>query len=152
MAIKARLDQSLTAALKSGDSLKASTIRLLKAGIKNREIEKRGELTDDEVIGLVSSAVKQRKDSIEQFARGGREDLVRKETQEMEFLMTFLPEPFSPEALDQEIRGAIAEAGASGIQDMGKVMKALMPRIKGRADGAAVQSRVRDLLQQTPSR
>lgn len=147
MAIKARLDQSLTAALKSGDSLKASAIRLLKAGIKNREIEKRGELTDDEVIGLVSSAVNQRKDSIEQFARGGREDLVRKETQEMEFLMTFLPEPLSSEALDQEIRGAITEAGASGIQDMGKVMKVLMPRIKGRADGAAVQSRVRDLLQ-----
>src|SRR3990170_1833604 len=107
MSLKVRLDQALNESLKAGDTVKVSTIRLLRSAIKNREIEKRGELTEEEILGLISSAVKQRKDSIEQFSKGGREDLVRKETEEMEFLLSFLPQPLSPEALEREIQDAI---------------------------------------------
>jgi len=149
MSLKARLDQVLNESLKAGDTLKVSAIRLLRSSIKNREIEKRGELTEEEILGLVSSAVKQRKDSIEQFSKGGREDLVRKETQEMEFLLGFLPQPLSPEALEREIQDAIRAAEAAGPQDIGKVMKILMPRLKGRADGSQVQTRVKEQLQRS---
>jgi uncharacterized protein YqeY len=147
MSLKERFDQILKESLKSGDHTKVSTVRLLRSTIKNREIEKRGELTEEEILGLISSAVKQRKDSIEQFSKGGRGDLVQKETQEMEFLMSFLPQPLSLEDLEREIGDAIQSSKASGPQDVGKVMKILMPRIKGRADGSLVQNRVKERLQ-----
>lgn len=147
MSLKAQLDHIFKESMKSGDSLKVSVIRLLRSQIKNREIDKRGDLVEDEVMGILSTAVKQRRDSIEQFARGGREDLVQKETHELEFLLTFLPRPLTSDELHQEVVEAIKSVGAIGPQDMGKVMKVLVSRLKGRADGGVVQSQVKELLQ-----
>lgn len=147
MSMAERLTDELKEALKAGNQTKVSVIRLLKSSIKNKEIDKRAPLTEEEIIDLVMSAVKQRRESIEQFHRGGREDLVRKETSEIEVLQRFLPKPLSEEELVNEIRVAIKEAGAVSPQDIGKVMKILMPRVKGRAEGAKVSSLVKELME-----
>lgn len=142
-----RLTQELKESLKSREERKVSVIRLLKSTIKNREIEKRRPLTEDEIIDIIVSAVKQRRESIEQFSKGGREDLVRKETEEIEILQTFLPKLLSEKELLAEIRRAIEEVDASSPKDIGKVMRVLMPRIKGRADGSKVNSLVKELIE-----
>jgi hypothetical protein len=148
-ALKDRLNLEFNEALKSGDSLKVSVIRLLRSHMKNREIDQHGELSEQEILVIIAAAVKQRRDSIEQFSKGGREDLVQKETKEMEILQRYLPQPLSREELEIVIRGAIHEAGANGPNDMGKVMKMIMSKVKGRADGALLQARVREILQGT---
>jgi len=150
-ALKDRLNREFNEALKSGDSLKVSVIRLLRSHMKNREIDQRTELSEEDVVVIIAAAVKQRRDSIEQFSKGGREDLAQKETKEMEILQQYLPQPLSREELEILIRGAIQEAGATGPNDMGKVMKVVMPKVKGRADGALLQARVREILQGTNS-
>jgi uncharacterized protein YqeY len=142
-----RLTEELKTSLKAGNHTKVSVIRLLKASIKNREIEKMASLTEDEIIDIIMSAVKQRRESIEQFQKGRREDLVQKETSEIEILHTFLPQPLSDEELVNEIRTVIGEVGASSPKDMGKVMKVLMTRVKGRAEGAKVSSLVKELME-----
>ena len=146
MTLKERIDEALKEALKMGDTTRVSVLRLLKAQIRNREIEKRRDLGEDEVLEVIAAAAKQRREAIEQFQKGGREDLVQKEQRELEILEGFLPEPLSEEALDQEIRAVIQEVGALGPRDMGKVMKVLMPRVRARAEGSRVQARVRELL------
>jgi uncharacterized protein YqeY len=150
-ALKDRLNREFNEALKSGDSLKVSVIRLLRSHMKNREIDQRTELSEEDVVVIIAAAVKQRRDSIEQFSKGGREDLVQKETKEMEILQRYLPQPLPREELEILIRGAIQEAGATGPNDVGKVMKVIMPKVKGRADGALLQARVREILQGTNS-
>jgi uncharacterized protein YqeY len=150
-ALKDRLNREFNEALKSGDSLKVSVIRLLRSHMKNREIDQRTELSEEDVVVIIAAAVKQRRDSIEQFSKGGREDLAQKETKEMEILQRYLPQPLPREELEILIRGAIQEAGATGPNDVGKVMKVVMPKVKGRADGALLQARVREILQGTNS-
>ena len=142
-----RLMVELKESLKAGNQTKVSVIRLLKATIKNKEIEKRAPLTEDEIIDVIMSAVKQRRESIEQFQKGGREDLVQKETSEIGILQTFLPQPLSKEDLANEIKAVIKEVGASSQKDMGKVMKTVLTRIKGRAEGAMVSSLVKELME-----
>ena len=144
--LKARLTEDLTAALRSGDRLRLSVLRLLAALIKNREVEKRGPLTDAEVLQAVTASCKQRQEAIEQFQRGGRADLVDKETAELGILRSYLPTPLTGEELRALIGAAIGEAQAVSPKDMGKVMAVLRPRVAGRADGKAVSELVREML------
>lgn len=145
--LKERITQDMKEAMKDKDTLKVSTLRLLLAEIKNKEIDKRGELTDEEILSLIQKAVKQREESIEQYRKGNRSDLVEKETKEIEILKSYLPEPLSEEELDRIIEETIKEVGAMGPKDMGKVMKAVMPKVKGRVDGKVVNERVTMKLQ-----
>lgn len=147
MSLLNRLTEELKEALRAGNHTKLSVIRLLKSSIKNREIEKMAPLTDEEVIDIIMTALKQRRESIEQFQKGGREDLVQKEKSELEVLQTFLPQQLSEEELVGEIQAVIREVGASSPKDMGKVMKILMIRLKGRAEGAKVSSLVKELME-----
>lgn len=144
--MKARLAEDYRAALRSGDKLKVSVIRLLTALIKNREVEKRGPLTDAEVMQAISSSCKQRQDSIEQYRQGGRQDLADKETAELHILQSYLPQPFTAEEMEELVRAAIQEAQAASPKEMGKVMTLLMPKVTGRADGKVVSALVREML------
>ena len=146
MELKARLAEDYRAALRSGDKLKVSVIRLLTALIKNREVEKRGPLTDAEVMQAISTSCKQRQDSIEQYRQGGRQDLVDKEAAELHILQSYMPQPFTSEELEELVRAAIQEAQAASPKEMGKVMTLLMPKITGRADGKVVSALVREML------
>lgn len=146
MTLLDRLSGDLKDSLKGGDSVRSSVIRLLKSTIKYREIEKKALLSDDEIIDVIMSGIKQRRESIEQFSKGGRSDLVKKESEEIEILQAYLPKPLSDEELAEEIRLVIKEVGAASVRDMGKVMKALMPRVKGRAEGTKVSSIVKELM------
>jgi uncharacterized protein YqeY len=144
--LKARLAEDLKTALRSGDKLKLSVIRLLTALIKNREVEKRGPLTDAEAVQAVSSSCKQRQEAIEQYGQGGRQDLVDKETAELRILQSYLPQPLTNEELAGLVQAAIQEAQAASPREMGKVMAVLMPKVTGRADGKIVSALVRDML------
>jgi hypothetical protein len=119
---------------------------MLNAALKNRQIERRRPLTEEEVVETVRSLVKQRRDSVEQFAKGGRQDLVDKETAEIAVLEAYLPRQLSPEELDAMVKDAVARTGASGAKDMGKVMKALTPVVGGRADGKLLSELVKKTL------
>ena len=146
MELKAQLTEDLKSALRSGDKLRTSVIRLLTALIKNREVEKRGALTDAESIQAVSASCKQRQEAIEQYRQGGRQDLVDKETAELAILQSYLPAALGPDELQTLVREAIRDAQASSPREMGKVMALLMPKVTGRADGKVVSTLVREML------
>lgn len=146
MDLKTRLGEDFKQALRSGDKLRLSVIRLLTALIKNREVEKRGPLTDAEVLQAIVASCKQRQEAIEQYRRGGRQDLVDKESAELEILQTYLPKPLTSEELHTMVLEAIREVQATSLKEMGKVMGLLMPRVTGRADGKMVNTLVREAL------
>jgi uncharacterized protein len=146
MGLQERVDTDVKDALKSGAKDKVSTLRMLNAALKNKQIDKRRPLTEEEIVETVRSLIKQRKDSIEQFAKGGRQDLVDKETAEVAVLEAYLPQPVSREELEAMVRQAIAQTGAQGAKDMGKVMKALIPIVGGRADGKLISELVKNSL------
>jgi uncharacterized protein YqeY len=147
MLLRDKVNTDITAAMKSKEPTRLSALRMLKAAIMNKGIEKSHDLDDAEVLQVVSTLVKQRRDSIEQFAKAGRTDLVDKESAEITILEEYLPPAASAEDIDAAIAAAIAETGASSIKDMGKVMKAVMPRLAGKtADGRAINEAVRRKL------
>ena len=140
MSLLENIDQDLIKALKSRDQHAADTLRGLKSDIRYYEIDKRIEkVGDDEVIAVLTSAAKRRRDSIEQFGLGGRADLVARETRELEIIKGYLPEQLSEEEILSLVKETIDETGAASPADVGKVMKALMPKVKGRADGKLVK-------------
>ena len=143
---KARLHQDLRAAVKAGGKAETWTLRLLLNAIKTREVEKRGELTEPEILQLIVKESNQRREAIQQFRRGGREDLALKEETELQVLEKFLPKPMTPEELLAKVREAIAATGAASVKDVGKVMAYLMPHVSGRADGKEVSQLVRQEL------
>lgn len=143
MTFKNKVEQEMILAAKATDKARLSALRLVKNGLHNREIDLRRELDEAEFIQLLSGMVKQRKDSIEQFEKGGRPDLVAKEEAELKVIQEFLPEQMSEAELDGLIAEAIRETGAAGVRDMGKVMKVLMPKVAGKADGKAVGEKVK---------
>ncbi len=147
MSLQQRLDEDLKVSIKKSDRLKTSVLRMVKAAIKNKQIDKQNELTDDEIISVISSLSKQRRESIELFSRGGREDLAEKEKRELSILQSYLPNQLTPEELDLLITEVIKESSAEGIKDMGKVMRLVMPKVKGAADGKVVNQRVKELLE-----
>ncbi|MEK7206183.1 MAG: GatB/YqeY domain-containing protein [candidate division NC10 bacterium] len=141
-----RLGEDLKAALRSGDKLRVSVIRLLTALIKNREIEKRGPLTDAEILQAIMTSCKQRQESMDQYRQGGRQDLVDKEAAELSILQSYMPKPLTSEELQAMVLEAIREVQATSPKEMGKVMAILMPRVTGRADGKVVNTLVREAL------
>jgi len=146
MSLYQDIESQLKDAMRSQDKDRLMALRNIKSVLKNKAIDARRDLNDDEVIQSLSTLAKQRKESIEAFRSGGREDLVAKEEAELKVIEGFLPQQLSPEELEKLIREAIAETQAQGAKDMGKVMKALQPKVTGRADGKAVSERVKSLL------
>jgi hypothetical protein len=146
MSLLQKIDDDYKTALKTSDSLKVSVLRMVKAASKNRQIDKRGELSDEDILAVISTLSKQRKESIELFSKGGREDLAEKERQELAILQSYLPKQLSLEELDKIILESIQESSAQGLNDLGKVMRIVMSRVKGIADGHIVNQRVKDLL------
>ncbi len=145
-ALKARLRNEMNDALRAGDKVRLGALRMLSAGITNREKELLRELNDAEVREVAAREVKRRTEAIEAFDKAGRRDLVEKESAEREVLSAYAPERLSDAEVDTLIDEAIAETGAASMKDMGKVMSAVMARAKGRVDGGAVQSQVRSRL------
>ena len=146
MELKTRLGEDLKTALRSGEKLRTSVIRLLTALIKNREVEKRGPLTDAEVLQAIMTSCKQRQESMDQYRQGGRQDLVDKEAAELSILQSYMPKPLTSEELQVLVLEAIREVQATSPREMGKVMAILMPKITGRADGRVVNTLVREAL------
>jgi uncharacterized protein YqeY len=142
----ARLEEDLKAAMKGGDKRRVSTLRLLLAGLKNEKIQAQRVLTDEEVEAVLRRAVKQRKDSIEQYAKGGRRDLVDAETEELAILDGYLPKGLSEADIESTLREVIKEKGLSAQKDIGLAMKELMARHRGRVDGKRAQQIARSLL------
>ena len=140
------MNGEMVLAAKARDKIRLSTLRMIKSVLHNKEIDLKRELNDTELLQVLSSIVKQRKDSIEQFRKGGRLELVEKEEAELKVVEEFMPEQMSEEEIDTEIEKAIGEVGAVSIKEMGKVMKALMPRLTGKADGKIVGEKVKARL------
>ena len=139
MSIFERINSDLISAMKAGDKERTIALRGLKSAIKYREIDKGEDLTDEDVIAVLSSAVKRHRDSIEQYGKAARDDLVREEKAQLEIAMAYMPKQLEPEEIEKEVDETIAEVGASGPSDIGKVMKGIMPKLKGRADGKIVK-------------
>jgi len=144
--LKARLQREMHEALKAGDKVRLGALRMLSAAITNREKEVLHELSDDEVREVAVREVKRRNESIEAFEKGGRADLVEKETAERKVLNAYAPVPLSEAEVDALIDEALAATGASGPKEMGKVMGFVMGKAKGKVDGAAIQAKVRARL------
>jgi uncharacterized protein YqeY len=146
MGLREQIDSDIKGAMKSGAKDKVSALRMLSAALKNKQIDKRSPLIDGEVVDTVRSLIKQRKDSIEQFGKGGRQDLVDKEAAEVAVLEVYLPQQMAREEIETIVREVITQTGAQGAKDMGKVMKALVPILAGRADNKLVSDLVKSLL------
>ena len=146
MSLSERIQQETVQATKARDKARLSALRLLRSALHNREIDKRAPLSDEEVIEVLSSAVKRHKESIEQFRLGRREDLVQKEEAELQVVLSFMPEQMDEEEIKGELRSVILELGAKGPKDLGTVMKTAMARLKGKVEGRVVQQLARELL------
>lgn len=147
MTLKEQLISDLTASMRAQDAPRTSTLRMAKAAMMNREIEKGGALDDEEMLKLLRSLVKQRHDSVEQYEKGGRQDLADKEKAEIEILENYLPQAASREEIDAAVSAAISETGASSMKDMGKVMKAAQAVLAGKnADGRTLSEIVKTKL------
>ena len=150
MSLKDKLTADMKDAMKARDAgkLRLSVIRLVRGAIRQQEIDGQKELSDEDVLGVSSKEVKQRRDSIEDFQKGGRDDLVAEAEAEIAVLMEYLPQQLSEDEVRSLVKEAIAVSGAASPKDMGKVMKELMPKVKGRADGKLVNGIVKELLAQ----
>jgi uncharacterized protein YqeY len=145
-ALKERLQADMKAAMKAGEKDRLGVIRLIMAAIKQREVDERIQLDDAQILAVLDKMVKQRRESITQFQSAGRDDLVAAEQAELGVIQEYLPQALSEEEVESLIKEALAESGASGIGDMGKVMALLKPRMQGRADMSTVSLRVKSLL------
>lgn len=147
MSLKQRIIEDMTAAMKTQAAARLSTLRMIKAAMMNRQIEKGGELTDEEILKMLGSLVKQRRDSVEQYEKGGRAELAAKERAEIEVIETYLPQSASREEIEEAVAAAVAETGATSMRDMGTVMKATQARLAGRtADGRMISEIVKAKL------
>jgi uncharacterized protein YqeY len=146
MTILERLERDMIEATKAHEKERLAAIRFVRSEVRNREIELGRGLTDEDAIEVLSRVAKRHRESIEQFSGAGRDDLASRETHQLAVVETYLPARLTDDELDGMVREAIAESGASSARDLGAVMKALMPRVKGRADGAAVRGMVQSRL------
>jgi hypothetical protein len=146
MNLDERLVEEMKQAMKSNDKLRLSTIRMIRSASKNKEIELRKKLEDEEIVKVIQVMVRKGEESVEQFQTGGRMDLVEKEKREIEILKSFLPQPLSQEEIREIIDQSIQETQASSPKDIGKVMKAVMPKIGGKADGKLINQLVKERL------
>ena len=147
MELKAEIQDAVKTAMKSGDRVTLSTLRLLLSAIHYEEIKARKELTSQEIQRTMATLCKQRTEAIELFRKGGREELAQKEEAEIKVLQRFLPQPLSEQEVQTLIRASIEELGAKGVQDLGKVMKQVMPKVSGRTDGKRVNELAKALLE-----
>ncbi|MFD1177784.1 GatB/YqeY domain-containing protein [Paenibacillus puldeungensis] len=147
MNLSERLNEDMKQAMKSQDKFKLSTIRMVRATMKNLEIDLKRTLNDNEVLDILSREIKQRKDALQDFEKAGRDDLAEQVKAEAEILAEYLPEQLNEEEIKVIVQQTIQETGASSKADIGKVMSALMPKVKGRADGKLVNQAVQKLLQ-----
>ena len=146
MSLQEQLKSELKTAMQAKDKARTGTIRLLMAEIKQKEVDTRTVLGDEEILGVLTKMVKQRKDSISQYEAAGRQDLVDIEAAEIVVLQAFLPQPLSEAEIDTLIDSTVTQLAASGMQDMGKVMNALRPQLQGRADMGAVSAKIKARL------
>jgi uncharacterized protein len=147
MTVQEKIQMQMTEAMRNKDQLRLSVLRMMKSAIKNKEIEKMKALEDGEAAAVLNTLVKQRKDSVDQFRKGGREELAQKEEAEIRIIEEYLPAAASDDDIRKAIEDAIQETGASTIKDMGKVMKVALARLAGRtADGSRVSQMVKDKL------
>lgn len=146
MSLKAQLQDEQKAAMRAKDKQRLGTLRMLMAAVKQREVDERIELDDEQVLAIIVKQVKQRKDAAEQFVAAERQDLADVELAEITVLEEFLPKPLSEEEISELISAAISQSGAAGMQDMGKVMGVLKPQVQGRADMGAISAAVRKQL------
>ena len=146
MTLEERLLNEMKEAMKSGDKLRLSAIRMIRSAVKNREIEVRKTLDDEDIFKVIQGMVRKGEESVEQFQTGGRMDLVEKEKKEIEILKSYLPQPLSQEEVLKMIDEAIQETQASSLKDLGKVMKAVMPKLGGKADGKLINQWVKERL------
>ena len=147
MTTQEKIQAQMTDAMRNKDQLRLSCLRMMKTAVKNKEIEKMKPLDENEVIAVLNTLVKQRKDSIDQFRKGGREELAQKEEAEIRIIEEYLPAAASEQEIQQAIAQAMEETGAASMKDMGKVMKATLARLSGKsADGARVSQLVKDKL------
>lgn len=147
-----KIDEDYKLAVKEKNEIKRQTLNMLKSAIKYREIELRAlnkELTEEEVISVIQKEIKRRKEAIELYEKGGREDLAKKERDEVEILEGYLPKQLSEDEIKSIVREAIMLVRASSLSDVGKVMKEVMPKVKGRAEGSLVKSIVEEMLRQS---
>jgi uncharacterized protein YqeY len=146
MSLKARITEDMKAAMRTGEKDRLSCIRMLQAGIKQREVDERIELDDTQVLAVIDKMIKQRKESVTQFQAGNRADLVAKESAEIAVLTAYLPAQLGDAELDSMIREAISATSAASMKDMGKVMGILKPRVQGRTDMGALSARIKSAL------
>jgi hypothetical protein len=146
MSIQAEISAALKDAMREKNEAKLTSLRSVLTAIKNREKEVRRSLENPEIIALISTQIKQRKESIDHYRQAGRDDLVKAEESELQILQGYMPEELSAEEMSQALDGVISEVGAVSIKDMGKVMKAAMAKLAGRADGRAINEMVKEKL------
>jgi uncharacterized protein len=147
MNLSERLNEDMKQAMRNQEKFKLTTIRMVRSTIKNLEIDLKRTLNDDEVLDILSREIKQRKDALQEFTKAGRDDLANNLVAEMDIIARYLPEQLTEEEIKVIVQQTIQETGASSKADMGKVMSALMPKVKGRADGKLVNQAVQQLLQ-----
>jgi len=146
MSLKEQLNDTMKQAMKARDELRLSAVRMVKSAVKNREIDLKKELDDQGITEVISTLVKQRRESIRMYQDGNRQDLADKEKAELDILLGFLPAQLSPEEIEGLVRQVIAETGAADVKDLGRVMKAISPLTAGKADGKVVSETVKKLL------
>lgn len=147
MTLVEKINSDMISAMKSKDEIRLKVLRMLKSELKYKAIDTGKELSDDDAIAVLSSAAKKRNEAVTEYRRGGREDLAEQEIAESEIIKEYLPEQLSEDELKKLVEKAVAETGAESMKDLGAVMKALMPQVRGRADGKSVNIVVRNILQ-----
>ena len=146
MSLQEQISAALKDAMRARDEVKMATLRLVLTAIKKREKEARSLLEDQEVISVITTQIKQRRESIEHYRKAGREDLAQREESELQILQGYMPEQVSEEEISNTLDEIIAEVGAASMKDMGKVMKAAMAKLAGKAEGGAINAMVKDKL------
>ena len=147
MSVFEKIEIDLKESLKSGDKNRVSILRMVKSDVKNREIEKGDSLTDEDIQAILRSFSKKARESIDQFTKAGRNELAEKEKAELAVIQEYLPKQLSEEDIRKTVRDVIDETGAAGVKDMGRVMKAVMAKLKGQADGRLVNNLVKEALE-----
>jgi uncharacterized protein YqeY len=146
MSLKDKLMEDLKSAMKNKDTIRKNTVTMVRAAVKQREVDERIELTDEDILEIIAKQLKEKKMAIEEFKKGSRQDLVDTTESEIEILLEYLPEQLNEEEVEKIVKETIEEIGATSIKDIGLVMKSTMPKVKGRADGNMVNRAVRKLL------
>lgn len=147
MSLKEKLMEDLKNSMKNKDTVRKNVVTMVRASIKQREVDERIELSDEDIIDIISKQVKEKRDVIEEFKKGGREDLVALTNKEIEILLEYLPKQLSEEDVEKIVRETINEIGAKSIKDIGMVMKSVLPKVKGKSDGSLVNKIARKYLE-----